>query len=91
MKSSSKGGQEIKALCSNIRSLRIKRQITLEDLSLYTGIKEGDLLQLESGILPEDFGVDEFFKLCNYFFVKPYSMFLSPEKIIPKNDKKAPR
>ena len=70
MKTNSKK-DDIFIITQNIKWLRDKNKLSLEEMSEILGISTNSLKKLESGILPKRLNLDFLFKIHSYFNIPP--------------------
>lgn len=61
--------------CNNVKALRRKQNLTLEELSQRSGVALEMLESLERGEIPEEMMVDDAFDLARAFGCEPYELF----------------
>lgn len=66
-------------MCQNLKRLREKKGYSLLELSQRTQIQEPILQRLEAIDVPDDFDVDELFRICVCLKVQPSKIFEEPE------------
>ena len=65
--------KQMATMCANLRALRAGRNLSVEALSLETGVSAKDISTIENG---GDVSVDVLLALCAYHGIKPKDMFL---------------
>lgn len=73
---SEENAKELETLCRNLRMLRHKRNISIQQLSRETGVSESILKQIEQNYIPEEFDAAHLCTLCEFYAIKPYKIFL---------------
>lgn len=65
----------ITKFCTNVQSLRIRQNMTVEELAEKSGLPLEMLEQLERDILPEEMVVEDAIKLAGVFRCKIHELF----------------
>ena len=73
MKVKRENARQIRTMRGNIRMLRRQRNLSVRDLSEQSGISASVLRNIEAG---QDFGLSHLLKLCRFYGIKPYEIFL---------------
>ena len=66
---------DIQSFCNNVKSIRKKYSLSEKSMAMLMGICEEDLLEIESGRLPDGVTVQTLFRLHNVFNMPMDSFF----------------
>ena len=62
---------QLRNLCRNVHLLRQKQGLSIETLAKKAHVKVSCLRSLENQIVPDDFEIEEFFRLCGCLGIEP--------------------
>lgn len=63
--------EQKRIICENINALRKKNNLSIQELGAKTNIDIGILADINYGIIPDTFMLDDYFTLCELFNIKP--------------------
>lgn len=66
---------DIQIMCTNLKILRLQKNISILELALRTDVSVYALRNLEKGVVPPRFSLEELFRLCDYYKIPPEHIF----------------
>lgn len=67
--------EKLDNMCKNITMLRRRRNLTVTEVAIKTGVPQHLLLRVENGIVSPEFGLDYLFRICRFYEVSPCQLF----------------